>query len=50
LLHSACDRVEDVLQRSEKDEKAEPDGATVMSKGACIPLRRVLNRLRTLKD
>jgi ubiquitin-conjugating enzyme E2 O len=50
LLSLALDRVEDVLQRSEKDEKVEPDGATVMSKGACIPLRRVLNRLRTLKD
>jgi ubiquitin-conjugating enzyme E2 O len=50
LLKSAFDRVEDVLQRSEKDEKVEPDGATVMSKGACIPLRRVLNRLRTLMD
>jgi ubiquitin-conjugating enzyme E2 O len=50
LLSLALDRVEDVLQRSEQDGKVEPDGATVMSKGACIPLRRVLNRLRTLKD
>jgi len=39
-----------VLQRSEQDEKAEPDGATVMSKGACIPLRRVLTRLRSFWD
>jgi len=50
LLSLASNRVEEVLQRSEMDEKAEPDGATIMSKGACIPLRRVLNRLRTLKD
>jgi len=50
LLKMAHKKVEDVLQRSEQDEKTEPDGATVMSKGACIPLRRVLTRLRSLWD
>lgn len=50
LLKAAHDRVQAVLQRSEQDDKAEPDGVMVMSKGACIPLRRVLGRLRSLRD
>ena len=50
LHKQAHKKVEEVLQRSEQDEKAEPDGATVMSKGACIPLRRVLTRLRSFWD
>lgn len=52
LLHTAVERVEDILQQSDKEEKVELDGAVmnVMSKGACIPLRRVLDRLRSLID
>lgn len=48
LLTTALSKVEKVLQNSDKEEKVEPDGAAVMSKGACIPLRRVLDRLRSL--
>lgn len=48
LLKTALDRVEGILQRSDQEEKKEPDGATIMSKGACIPLRRVFDRLRSL--
>ncbi|KAM0718516.1 hypothetical protein Q7P37_005586 [Cladosporium fusiforme] len=50
LLRTALDRVEGILQRSDQEEKVEPDGATVMSKGACIPLRRVFDRLGNLAD
>jgi ubiquitin-conjugating enzyme E2 O len=50
LLHTAVEKVDDILQRSDKEEKVELDGATidVMSKGACIPLKRVLDRMRGL--
>jgi hypothetical protein len=46
------EKVQDILLRSEKEEKVELDGATidVMSKGACIPLERVLDRMRGLID
>ena len=52
LLHAAVQKVEDVLKRSDTDEKVELDGATIdiMSKGACIPLKRVLDRMRGLID
>lgn len=47
LLEKVVSDVENVLERSEKGGE-EPDGLSVMSKGACIPLRRVLDRLRQL--
>jgi ubiquitin-conjugating enzyme E2 O len=52
LLHAAVGKAEDILLRSKKEEKVELDGATidVMSKGACIPLKRVLDRMRGLID
>lgn len=52
LLHTAVQKVEGVLKRSDTEEKVELDGATidVMSKGACIPLKRVLDRMRGLID
>lgn len=45
LLSKVVQEVEEVLKRSEGGE-GETDGMTFMSKGACIPLRRVLERLR----
>jgi ubiquitin-conjugating enzyme E2 O len=52
LLHTAVNMVEEVLRQSDREEKVELDGAVinVMSKGACIPLRRVLDRMRSLID
>lgn len=47
LLQKISKGVQAVLQRSD-EETAEPDGLTVMSKGACIPLRRALGRLQEL--
>ena len=47
LLHKTAEDVRTVLERSERGSE-EPDGLSVMSKGACIPLRRVLDRLRLL--
>lgn len=46
LLEAAIANVEEVLGRS--DGTTEADGLTVMSKGACIPLKRVLARLSEL--
>ncbi|KAK0271982.1 hypothetical protein LTR91_000651 [Friedmanniomyces endolithicus] len=46
-LEKVIEDVEGVLERSEKGGE-EVDGLTVMSKGACIPLRRVLVRLKEL--
>ena len=46
LLDEMIKDVEKVLERS--DGTKETDGLTVMSKGACIPLRRVLERLNGL--
>ncbi|KAF7188560.1 putative ubiquitin-conjugating enzyme E2 38 [Pseudocercospora fuligena] len=46
LLRCAIKDVEQVLDKS--DGKAKSDGLTVMSKGACIPLRRVLDSLKGL--
>lgn len=46
LLEVATKRVEEVLERSES-ESGELDGLTVMSKGACIALRRVLEGLKS---
>lgn len=50
LLHTAVDRVGNILRESDKDKegKTELDGATIMSKGALIPLGRVLDRLGKL--
>lgn len=45
LLGKVVKQVEEVLGRSETVAQ-ETDGLTVMSKGACIPLRRVLDRLK----
>lgn len=39
--------VEDVIQKSESGT-GEPNGLTVISKGACIPLKRIRDRLLTL--
>jgi ubiquitin-conjugating enzyme E2 O len=52
LLHTAVEKVEDILRHSDKEEKVELDGAVinVMSKGACILLRRVLDRLKSLTN
>ena len=52
LLRTAVEKVEAILRRSENEEKTELDGATidVMSKGACIPLKRVLDRMGGLID
>ena len=47
LLESTIANVEAVLRRSEQGGE-EPDGLMVMSKGACIPLRRVVDRLKEL--
>ncbi|KAK5126045.1 hypothetical protein LTR85_011400 [Meristemomyces frigidus] len=48
LVDKVVLNLEEVLKRSEAGD-AEPDGLTVMSKGVCIPLRRVLERLRQLQ-
>ncbi|EME83255.1 uncharacterized protein MYCFIDRAFT_84921 [Pseudocercospora fijiensis CIRAD86] len=48
LLVCAIKDVEQVLEKS--DGKAKSDGLTVMSKGACIPLRRVLESLKGLAN
>nr|POE62826.1 putative ubiquitin-conjugating enzyme e2 23 [Quercus suber] len=48
LIDKVIEDMEDVLKRSEGGDQ-ELDGLTVMSKGACIPLRRVLERLRQLQ-
>lgn len=48
LLETTVKNVEEMLQRS--DGTSEPDGLTVMSKGACVSLRRVLDRLNELKN
>lgn len=45
LLERMVGELQAVLERSE-GEAQETDGLTVMSKGACIPLRRVLERLK----
>ncbi|KAF2169305.1 hypothetical protein M409DRAFT_52563 [Zasmidium cellare ATCC 36951] len=47
LLDATIKNVEEVLQRS--DGSSEPNGLTVMSKGACVSLKRVLERLNELK-
>ncbi|KAK5108556.1 hypothetical protein LTR62_008213 [Meristemomyces frigidus] len=51
LLGRVIEESEVVLSRSISPEEAvqEVDGVRVMSKGACIPLRRVLERLRGLQ-
>lgn len=48
LIDRVVANLEEVLGRSEAGD-AEPDGLTMMSKGVCIPLRRVLQRLRQLQ-
>jgi len=45
LTDKVVSDMEEVVKRSKAGD-AEPDGLTVMSKGACIPLRRALERLR----
>ena len=47
LLPRVIADVEKVLASSEMSGQ-EPDGLTIMSKGACIPLKRVRDRLREL--
>lgn len=47
LLEKAIADAEMVLSRSEQ-VTAEPDGLAVMSKGACIPLRRIINKLKEI--
>ena len=50
LLKQCVQDVREVLSRSERGgERDEVEDAPVMSKGACIPLRRVLERLEELK-
>jgi ubiquitin-conjugating enzyme E2 O len=49
LLDATLAQVEEVLEKSDHAVGGEPDGVTLMSKGACIPLRRVLARLQALK-
>ena len=51
LLERVVKEMEEVLERSESSTGGEgggdeSDGLAVMSKGACIPLQRVLERLR----
>jgi ubiquitin-conjugating enzyme E2 O len=46
LLAATIKNVEEALEKSQAD--GELDGLTVMSKGACISLRRVLERLNEL--
>ncbi|KAK4626991.1 putative ubiquitin-conjugating enzyme E2 25 [Fulvia fulva] len=48
LLDEAVKTVEEVLRRSEGGG-AEPDGLTVMSRGASVSLRRALTRLQELQ-
>ena len=48
LLEKTVETIEGVLQKSEAGGR-EPDGMTIMSKGACIPLRRILEKLRSLQ-
>jgi ubiquitin-conjugating enzyme E2 O len=48
LLAATIKNVEEALEKSQSD--GELDGLTVMSKGACISLRRVLERLRELVE
>ncbi|KAM3425732.1 hypothetical protein BST61_g7665 [Cercospora zeina] len=48
LLQATIANVKEVLERSNGTEEA--DGLTTMSKGACIPLRRVLERLLALDN
>lgn len=48
LVDTAVKDLEDVLQKSEGGDR-ETDGLSVMSKGACIPLRRILERLKQLQ-
>ncbi|PIB03102.1 E2/E3 hybrid ubiquitin-protein ligase UBE2O [Cercospora beticola] len=48
LLQATIANVKEVLERSNGNDEA--DGLTVMSKGACIPLRRVLDRLVAFDD
>ncbi|KAK4503693.1 hypothetical protein PRZ48_004608 [Zasmidium cellare] len=47
LLDATIKNVEEALQRS--DGSSETNGLTVMSKGACVSLKRVLERLNELK-
>ncbi|KAK5130093.1 hypothetical protein LTR08_002481 [Meristemomyces frigidus] len=52
LLGKVVEDLQLVLEKSESASGGgggEPDGLTVMSRGVCIPLRRVLERLRGLQ-
>jgi len=49
LIDKLVKDVEHVLGRSDQSTQ-EYDGLTIMSKGACIPLRRVLERLKQLQQ
>nr|POE99501.1 putative ubiquitin-conjugating enzyme e2 23 [Quercus suber] len=48
LIDKVIEDMQDVLKRSEGGDQ-EANGLTIMSKGACIPLRRVLERLKQLQ-
>ncbi|KAF2718232.1 hypothetical protein K431DRAFT_287857 [Polychaeton citri CBS 116435] len=47
LIKKAVEHTETILNKSEGSD-GELDGVTFLSKGACIPLRRVLERLKQL--
>ena len=49
LLHTSIVDVEGILERSEKNEEL-PDGLIVMSRGACIPLKRIIDKFRQLGE
>lgn len=49
LLSAVIKEVEEVLERSDGSIK-EPDGLTALSKGACIPAKRLLARLKELQQ
>lgn len=48
LLDSAIRDIDGILENS--DGVRDLDGLTVMSKGACIPLRRVMDKLKRLQQ
>ncbi|WPH00423.1 Hypothetical protein R9X50_00325100 [Acrodontium crateriforme] len=49
LVDKVIGGIERVLAESLKSAGTEPDGKTVMSMGACVPLRRTLERLQGLR-
>lgn len=49
LLSAVIKEVEEVLEKSDGSNR-EPDGLTALSKGACIPAKRLLARLKELQQ